>query len=168
MIKPAIFLAVVLCGIGVAAQAAAADAHRRTLKTPTGYLVVLRRGDNVLEKLESLAREEKIPSASLSGIGFFGEVTFGFYNFEKKAFDAKTFRDVELLGLTGTIAWKDGKPSIHVHGTVAGRDFQAVGGHILAGEVGTGTMEITVIAHDTKLERKIDPEIGANVLQLGD
>jgi len=31
---------------------------------------------------------------------------------------------------------------------------------------GTGSAEITVIVHDRKLERKVDPEIGANVLKL--
>ena len=32
---------------------------------------------------------------------------------------------------------------------------------------GTGTVvEITVTAHDKRLERKVDPDVGANVLQL--
>lgn len=145
---------------------AAADEGPRYTKTPTGYLMVLRRGDNVLERLEALAAEENIPSASLMGIGFFREVTFGFYDFEKKEFSPQSFRDVEVAGMTGSIAWKDGSPSIHAHATVAGRDFQAVGGHILAAEVGTGSAEITVIVHEAKLERQVDPEIGANVLQV--
>jgi len=147
---------------------AAASDKTRWVKTPTGYLMVLRRGDNVIERLEALAAAENIPSASLTGIGFFREVTFGFYNFGKKAFDPQTFSEVEVAGMTGSIAWKDRKPSIHAHATVAGRDFQAVGGHILAAEVGTGSAEITVIVHDTTLERTVDPEIGANVLDLTD
>lgn len=147
------------------ARAEASEAKRWT-KTPTGYLMVLRRGDNVIERLERLASEEKIPSASLAGIGFFREVTFGFYDFDKKAFDPKTFQEVEVAGMTGSIAWKDGKPSIHAHATVTGRDFQAVGGHILAAEVGTGSSEITVIVHETRLERKVDPELGVNVLDV--
>lgn len=128
--------------------------------------MVLRRGDNVIERIEALAAEEKVPSASLMGIGFFGKVTFGFYDFAKKAFDPTDFKDVEVAGMTGSIAWKEGKPSIHAHATVAGTDFQAFGGHILAAEVGTGTMEITVVVHDARIERTVDPEIGANVLQL--
>ena len=47
-----------------------------------------------------------------------------------------------------------------------GADFAAVGGHVLAAKVGTGSVEITVIAHDKRLERRVDPEIGADVLQL--
>lgn len=36
----------------------------------------------------------------------------GFCDFSKKAFDPRTFRDVELASMTGTIAWQNGKPSI--------------------------------------------------------
>lgn len=160
-------VALALAGL-VAGPRAEADEKRRWIKTPTGYLMVLRRGDNVIARLEALAEAEKIPSASLAGIGFFREVTFGFYDFGKKAFDPATFNDVEVAGLTGSIAWKEGKPSIHAHATVSGRDFKAIGGHILAAEVGTGSAEITVITHDRTLERAVDPDIGANVLQLGE
>ena len=43
-------------------------------------------------------------------MGFLSEVTFGFYDFGKKAFDPKTFRLVELANMTGTIAWQNGNP----------------------------------------------------------
>jgi predicted DNA-binding protein with PD1-like motif len=138
----------------------------RYVKTPSGYMMVLRQGDDVLASLERLAATEKIASASIAGIGFLSDVTFGFYDFAKKEFEPKTFHDVEIAGMTGSIAWKDGKPSVHAHATVAGRDFAAVGGHILGAKVGTGSAEITVIAHDRKLERKVDPGLGVNVLQL--
>jgi predicted DNA-binding protein with PD1-like motif len=158
--------ALAVAASALALPALAANERPRFLKTPTGYLMVLRRGDDVIASIDKLAQDEKIASASLTGIGFLGEVTFGFYDFGKKAFDPKTFRDVEMTGLTGSIAWKDGKPSVHAHATVAGPDFAAVGGHVLAAKVGTGSVEITVITHDKKLERRVDPEIGADVLQL--
>ncbi len=141
-------------------------AAKRSIKTASGNLMVLRQGDDVLAHLERLAAREKIPSASFAGMGFLSEVTFGFYDFGKKAFDPRTFRDVELASMTGTIAWQNGKPSIHAHGVVAGRDFTAVGGHLLALEVGTGSLEITVTVHPTRLERIVDPVIRANILQL--
>lgn len=138
----------------------------RYVKTPTGYMMVLRQGDDVLQSLASLVEAERIPSASITGIGFLKDVTFGFYDFAKKDFQPKDFHDVEIAGMTGSLAWKDGKPSVHAHAMVAGRDFKAVGGHLLAAKVGTGSAEITVITHDRKLERKVDPDLGVNVLQL--
>lgn len=138
----------------------------RYLRTPTGYLMVLRHGDDVLAQLERLAVQERIASASFVGIGFMREATFGFYDFGRKAFDPKTFRNVELANMTGTIAWKEGKPSIHAHGVVTDGSFQGAGGHILGLTVGTGSSEITVVLHPERLERFVDASIGANVLGL--
>lgn len=147
-------------------SAGAQDLEGKYIKTPTGYLMVLRRGDNVLQHLERLTATEKIPSASFVGIGFMSEATFGFYDFGRKQFDPRTFQNVELTNMTGSIGWKEGKPSIHAHGVVADGSFAAVGGHLLGLTVGTGSCEITILVHPSRLERFVDPEIQANVLGL--
>ena len=161
-------LARVVIGVtfsALAMQGARAEAAHY-VKTPTGYLMVLRQGDDVIASLEKLADIEKLPSGSVTGIGFMRDITFGFYDFGKKDFSPKTFHDMEIAGMTGSIAWKDGKPSVHLHAASAGRDFNAVGGHVLKAKVGTGSGEITIIAHEKMLERKVDPGLGVNVLQL--
>ncbi|MGO4710616.1 PPC domain-containing DNA-binding protein [Chryseobacterium sp. 2TAF14] len=84
----------------------------RYTKTPTGYLMVLRQGDDVISQIENMVKTEKIPSASFTGIGFASEVTFGFYDFNKKKFNPKTFNKVEMGSLTGSIAWNEKEPSI--------------------------------------------------------
>lgn len=135
-------------------------------KTQTGYIMVLREGDNVIEEIEKLATNEKIPFASFSGIGFAGEVTFGFYDFNKKKFNPKTFNRVEMGNITGSIAWNEKGPSIHIHGIATDEKFDSYGGHILSLKVGTGSMEIYITLNDKKLERKIEQPLNANVLQL--
>ncbi|CAG2151785.1 PPC domain-containing DNA-binding protein [Cupriavidus plantarum] len=141
------------------------DAVPRYIKTPTGYLIVLRMGDNVFEQLESFAICENIPAASLSAIGF-ANVTFGFWDAGKQDFNPKTYRNVEMASIVGSLAWKNGKPSIHAHGVAGDSQFDTYGGHILSMEVGTGSLEVTVTLIPEKLERAVDPRIGANVLQL--
>ncbi|QQX87028.1 DNA-binding protein [Cupriavidus necator] len=143
------------------------DSVQRYIKTPTGYLLVLRMGDNVFEQIEAFAICEKVPSASLSAIGF-ANVTFGFWDAEKKQFNPRTFRNVEMASIVGSLAWKEGKPSIHAHGVAGDSSFDTYGGHILSMEVGTGSLEVTVTAYPQHLERGIDPKIGANVLGLRD
>jgi predicted DNA-binding protein with PD1-like motif len=165
MLKPRAALAAIALALAAPANAAD-DARAKFVTTPTGYLMVLRRGDDVIASIEKLAEEQKIPSASLTGIGFLSDVTFGFFDFGKKEFQPKTFHDVEMASMTGTIAWKDGKPSVHAHAAAAGRDFNAVGGHVLAAKVGPGSVEVSVVVHDKQLQRLKDPGIGANVLQL--
>ncbi|ASW74514.1 DUF296 domain-containing protein [Chryseobacterium piperi] len=135
-------------------------------KTSTGYIMVLREGDNVIAEIEKLAKSEKIPFASFSGIGFAGDVTFGFYDFDKKKFNPKTFRRVEMGNLTGSIAWNEKGPSIHVHGIATDDQFQAYGGHILSLHVGTGSIELYITLNNKKLDRNIEQPLNANVLQL--
>lgn len=135
-------------------------------RTKTGYIMVLREGDDVIGEIEKLTKAEKIPSANFSGIGFASDVTFGFYDFNAKKFNPKTFNKVEMGSLTGSIAWNEKGPSIHVHGVATDDKFNAFGGHILSLHVGTGSMEVYVTLNDQKLERKIEQPLNANVLQL--
>jgi predicted DNA-binding protein with PD1-like motif len=140
--------------------------RHRYIPTPTGYLMVLTQGDDVLGELALLAHAEDLPSASFTGIGFARKAVFGFFDFDRKVYQPKTFENVEIASLAGTIAWKDGKPSVHAHAVAADATFGAVGGHLLALDVGTGSMEVTVMRHDRKLLRATDASIGANILQL--
>lgn len=141
-----------------------ADMKRYT-KVPAGYLMVLRQGDDILKELETFAENEKIPAANFTGMGFVN-MKFGFFNFKTKEYDPKEFEGVELASMQGTIAWQKEKVSIHAHGVVTDKNFNAFGGHILSGTVGTGSVEIMLTIHDKKLERKFEDDIGANVLSL--
>ena len=146
--------------LGIAAQD---QSKKRYIKVPEGYLMVLLQGDNILKELEAFAIAEKIPSANFTGMGFV-TMTFGYYDFKKKKFNPKEFKDMELASMNGTIAWQKGKPSIHAHGVVTDENFNAFGGHILDGIVGTGSLEVMILVHDQTLERKHEEYIGANVL----
>lgn len=164
-LKYVISLSLLMFGVCTSVFAQNEKAVKRYVKVKSGYMMVLRQGDNIMEELEKFTREEKIPAASFTGMGFVN-VTFGFFDSKAKRFDPREFKDVELASMSGTIAWQKGKPSIHTHGVVAGRDFQAYGGHILSGTVGTGSLEITVIVHEQPFERVFEDGLGANVLHL--
>jgi len=139
---------------------------KRHIPTPTGFLMVLRQGEDVLARLEALMREEAIPSASIAGFGFAKHARFGFFDFERGDFVPGDFSELEITGLMGTLAWKDGSPSVHAHAAGGDRRFGIVGGHVLALVVGRGSFEITVTVHDRRLERARDAALGADVLQL--
>ncbi len=121
----------------------------------------------MLARLGTLMVDEDIASAMLSGFGFAGQITFGFFDFEAREYKPKTYENLEVTNLTGSLAWKDGKPLPHLHATAGSSSFEAVGGHLLALEVGRGSMELHVTILRDRLERSTDASIGANVLQLG-
>jgi uncharacterized protein len=139
---------------------------KRYIAVPNGLLMVFRQGDDVYARIEAIMREEQIPSASIAGFGFVAEARFGYFNFERGDYDAQTFRELEITGLIGTLAWKDGKPSIHAHATGGDRQFRMAGGHVLGLVVGRGSFEVSAIVHPQRLERRLESDIGANVLQL--
>jgi predicted DNA-binding protein with PD1-like motif len=140
--------------------------HVRYLATPSGFLMVLRQGDDVLARIEKLMRVEDIPSASLTGFGFAERARLGFFDFDRGDYDPRDFENLEITGLVGTCAWMDGKPAIHAHATGGDSNFNVVGGHVLGLIVGRGSFEITVLAHPHHLQRAVEPGIGAKVLQL--
>jgi len=135
------------------------------VKVPSGYLMVLREGDDVFKALEAFALAENIPSSNFTGMGFVN-LTFGFFDFKSKDYIPRDFTNVELASLHGTLAWKDGKPSIHAHGVISDKTFQAYGGHILKADVSTGSLEIMLTIHDKAFQRKHDPGLGADILDL--
>ncbi|MHA6767449.1 PCC domain-containing protein [Sphingobium ummariense] len=59
---------------------------RRYIATPTGYLMVLREGGDLIACLEAITQAEDIPSASILGFGFVEKARFGFFNHEKDAY----------------------------------------------------------------------------------
>jgi predicted DNA-binding protein with PD1-like motif len=128
-------------------------------------VLVLLPGDDVLRELEQLAVREKIGGASFTGFGF-GHPTFGFWDPTRKDYDPKAFRDLEIASLTGSIAWKDGHPALHVHGVGADKTFATYGGHLLALEVAAGSMELTLVVHPQRFTRAVDEQTGAAVLQI--
>ena len=154
-----------LCGLVFSCLIANAQPAKKYTKVPVGFLMVLNQGDSILPHLEALAISEDIPSANFTGMGFVN-IRFGFFNADTKEYDPKDFSNVELASMNGSIAWKNGKPSIHAHGVVAGKDFNCYGGHILSGTVSTGSLEILVTIHKKRLERNRDEGIGADVLQI--
>lgn len=159
-----ILIACIGCASHPALSQAGADLTRYA-KVPGGYLMVLRQGDDVFAQLESFMQREAIPSANITGMGF-AEADFGYFNFRKKRYKKKHWRPGELAAMHGTLAWQNGKPSVHAHGLITNRRFKARGGHLLGATVGTGSLEIMITVHDKHLERRKDESLGANVLCL--
>lgn len=137
----------------------------RFMRIDGGYLMVLRRGDDVFANLIDLTRRMNVPSASLVGLGF-GHATFGFWDAQQRRFNPRRFDNVEIGSLVGSLAWKDGEPLPHLHAVACDSSFAAHGGHLLALEVGTGSMELTITVHAQQLQRRTDAATGANVLEL--
>jgi predicted DNA-binding protein with PD1-like motif len=109
------------------------------------WMLRLSEGDDLHVQLAAFAEAEAVRAgAVVMGIGLLATASVGYWNGREYA-----TRDLstphELLSLGGSIAVADGRPSIHLHASLAGPDHAVVGGHLVRGKVGV-LAEILVTA----------------------
>ncbi|HTT25462.1 MAG TPA: PPC domain-containing DNA-binding protein [Thermoplasmata archaeon] len=115
----------------------------QSVREGTTWMLRLDAGEPLVETLGEWARRERIQAASvLAGIGMVRDTEIGYYR--GTAYDKATFPEpLELLGLAGSIAWEEDRPSLHLH-LLGGRgDHTTVGGHLFGTTVAV-LAEITV------------------------
>lgn len=131
------------------------------------WLVRLEKGEKLVESLTKLVEAEKIPTCWISAIGGASSATLKFYNMEKKEYEShKVNEDLEITGIQGNLAWKDGKPVFHLHGTFSKKDLGVIGGHI-ENLVVSGTCEIFLHKwYGENITRSKNDEVGLDLLDL--
>src|SRR5437773_1856229 len=109
------------------------------------FAVIFEKGDEVIETLRRFANERRLLASHFTAIGALSDVVIGFFDPAQKQYKKIPMRErVELLSLTGDIAFEGDVPQIHAH-IVAGRaDGTAYGGHLLEGHV-FPTMELILV-----------------------
>lgn len=131
------------------------------------WLVRLEKGEKLVESLLEIARTENIKGAWLSGLGAAQSAELGFYDLESQEYRFQTVNKLmEITSLQGNVAWLDGEPVLHIHGTFSDDKLQAFGGHVKELVVG-GTCEVLLHRwYGEQLERQTDPATGLNLLNL--
>ena len=128
------------------------------------YIVVLKKGEDLMEGLRQFCKESGVNKAWLQGLGAALSVELGYYHLDDQKYTWKTFDGpMEITSLNGNIVQKDGQPMFHMHGTFSGPDYGTIGGHIKSLTI-AGTCEILVHKMDTKLTRAHDEQVGLDLL----
>jgi len=136
-------------------------------QTQNGYFIRLFINEKVNETLKNFALKKEIPAAFISGLGALKNSELGFYHLSKKEYDRKLFtHEMELVSLTGNISWLESEPIIHTHVALGDTDFKLYGGHLFEGECAV-TVELSLQVYHEKVKRKMNDEVGLNLLQLG-
>jgi predicted DNA-binding protein with PD1-like motif len=136
----ALFIAVILASVffrssaqvtSVTTPAAITAADLDYRKDGNNYLLVLKRGQSVIASLTAFMEKEKLPGASISGIGAVQNVEVAYYDLEAKKYRYKKFGpSMEVLSLNGNLGYFENKPIVHAHIALAGSDFTVHGGHV--------------------------------------
>lgn len=135
--------------------------------TPRTHVIVLAKGDETVGELTEFASTQGIEAASLTAIGAFSSATIGFFDRAANTYDRiHVDEQVEVLSLVGGIAVADDGPKLHAHVVLGRRDGSACGGHLLEGVVWP-TLEVVVTEVAHHLHRRVDPETGLPLIDLG-
>ncbi len=133
-------------------------------KEGSHYIVILDKGDEVVESLTSFVAEQGIEGGLIRGIGGVSNVTLGFFDTAKKEYLRKEFSGFyELANLTGDISLVEGKPFCHLHAVISDAEMRPFAGHLFAATV-SATGEI-IITPGERAERRFDEEIGLNLIE---
>ncbi len=130
------------------------------------YLIKLERGEEVIKTLTQLCQSHQINFGTVSGIGGFHQVILGWYELSSKSYHWKDFLgNLEVTSLNGNISILDGQPFLHIHCTISDESFHGFGGHLKEGRVGV-TLEVVIEKSEGEMTRKMDEEIGLNLLNF--
>lgn len=111
------------------------DCKRLRHWRPHPFLLVLYKDEPLLDSIQQCMHDARLKSAVISaGIGTVENVTISYYDRDdKKKFLDRYFKGpFELLTLTGNVTWihHHPNPQVHVHTTLAQRNYALIGGHL--------------------------------------
>lgn len=133
------------------------------------FAVILKAGDDVMERLEAFAKQERLSAAEVSAIGAFSSAELYFFDWQKKEYlSIPVDEQVEVASLLGDVVLDEGGvPTLHLHAVLGKRDGSAVAGHLAKGIV-RPTLEILVTESPRHLRRRKDPETGLALIHPED
>jgi len=130
------------------------------------FVLVLKTGEEIVEKLTEFLSENNITAGTVSGIGAATDIVLNYYNADTKEYEEKTFSDeYEILSLLGNVSLKENKPFAHLHIVLGTNDYECIGGHLKSARVGP-TCEIVIQQLETELKREFDEATGLYLLDL--
>src|SRR5207237_8672152 len=100
------------------------------------FALIFEKGDEVIETLRRFADGQRLLTSHFTAIGALRDVVIGIFDPASKEYRKIPIREqVEVLSLTGDIAFERDVPQIHAHIVVGKSDGTAHGAHLIEGHV---------------------------------
>ncbi|VVC02807.1 Uncharacterised protein [Candidatus Bilamarchaeum dharawalense] len=131
----------------------------------TGKEIVVRldEGEEIIESLKVICKNEGVESAVITGIGAARKVEIGHWDPKTKKYDTKKFTGLlEIVSLSGNVTTMNDEPMIHLHMAIGMDDFSTKSGHLMNAEI-YPTCEITLLPISIKITREKDNKTKLNL-----
>ena len=130
------------------------------------YFVRIDSGEEIVTVLQKICDENQIRLGKISGIGAVRKATIGFFEMNNKQYHSTVLKgDFEITSLLGNITTMNDKIYLHVHINLANEKNQTYGGHLNEAIV-SATCEVIIEEFEGEANRRLDKNIGINLLQL--
>ncbi len=130
------------------------------------YLVRIDVGEEIVEQLKALCRDENIRLAQVDALGAVKQAVIGVYDLTEQAYHREDLNEfMEIAGLTGSVTRMNGEVYPHLHATLAGQDNRVHAGHVIGLVVGA-TCEMFVRVLDGEVNRARDESLGINTIRF--
>ena len=130
------------------------------------YVIRLNKGEEVIESLKNLCRDEDIKLAEITGLGASDFVEIGVFNIYTKEYNTKVFEGMfEITSLVGNISRKENEPYLHLHINFSDETNITKGGHLVKSII-SATGEIVITKLEGEVQRELNPDIGLNLFKF--
>jgi predicted DNA-binding protein with PD1-like motif len=129
-----------------------------------GNLLIRAKHDSDLVKfITELAEERGITTAAFAVIGAVKHAKLGFYDQEKHEYREITVDSPhEIASCTGNVSLTNGKPFVHAHVVLAGKNGNTKAGHLIEATVFAAEIHLHELK-GMKLKREYDEETGLSL-----
>ena len=130
------------------------------------FIIRLDKGEEVVECLKEICRENQITLGSITGFGTANLAQIGLLNTETKIYLPHAYTgDMEITSLNGTVSQMNGEVYLHIHANLALPSHEVIGGHLDYAMV-SAVAEIVVRSIDGIAEREYSDTAGVNLLKF--
>jgi predicted DNA-binding protein with PD1-like motif len=130
------------------------------------FIVRAKHDSDIITFLTSVAKKQRITTATFSVIGALKWAKLGFYDQDKHEY-LENFLSTpqEIATCVGNISTKEGKPFVHAHAVLADKNGNAKGGHLLEGKVFAAEVHLFELVGE-KLVRENDAVTGLSLWDI--
>lgn len=140
----------------------------KSRKAGANHILVLQKGEEVVQTITDYCVREKIHAAWLQGVGAAKHAQIGYYRDDTKEYVFKLEPGpFEVASMQGNVTTVDGNPFMHLHAVLSRMDdgIGCIGAHVKAMVVAV-TLEVLLTPIDVPVSRRYDEAIGLNLLDI--
>ena len=130
------------------------------------YLIRIDKGEEIVETLKKFCEENQIKLGTITGLGATNDAEIGLYDVKIKKYYGKAMKgNFEIAPLYGNTTTMAGEIYLHLHANLGNKKGQAFAGHLTKAVV-SATFEGVIEIIEGKVDRKLDSQIGLNLLEF--